>query len=250
MKKIFTLLTALLCTVVQVSWAQDCPALNEAGEKSYSAAGGGSVEYPLSGEGYAVTFEAYKTAATAVGDGIILQEYVNNSWQKVAGVSIGDLSKNSFKSFGPYTISRTATKIRFYSSGSYSRHIRNVYVTRATYVDAPKDASLTFEKKTVNSATSELSTTILWGNTSELSATISGEGATQFAATISDNAATCTNGTATVAVTYKHNVVGTHSATLTLSNGSYSHTIALSGTTEKKTQYIVWAEGARGGEIT
>lgn len=250
MKKIFTLLTALLCTVVQVSWAQDCPALNEAGEKSYSAAGGGSVEYPLSGEGYAVTFEAYKTAATAVGDGIILQEYVNNSWQKVAGVSIGDLSKNSFKSFGPYTISRTATKIRFYSSGSYSRHIRNVYVTRATYVDAPKDASLTFEKKTVNSATSELSTTILWGNTSELSATISGEGATQFAATISDNAATCTNGTATVAVTYKHNVVGTHSATLTLSNGSYSHTIALSGTTEKKTQYIVWAEDYAGNQIT
>ncbi len=83
-----------------------------------------------------------------------------------------------------------------------------------------------------------------------MSATISGEGATQFAATISDNAATCTNGTATVAVTYKHNVVGTHSATLTLSNGSYSHTIALSGTTEKKTQYIVWAEDYAGNQIT
>ena len=250
MKKIITLLTALLCTVVQVSWAQDCPALNKAGEKSYSAVGGGSVEYPLSGEGYAVTFEAYKTAATAVGDGIILQEYVNNSWQKVAGVSIGDLSKNSFKSFGPYTISRTATKIRFYSSGSYSRHIRNVYVTRATYVDAPKDASLTFEKKTVNSATSELSTTILWGNTSELSATISGEGATQFAATISDNATTCENDTATITVTYAHDKVGTHSATLTLSNEKFSHKITLSGVTEKKDQQLEWANDYNGDQIT
>lgn len=250
MKKIFILLTTLLCTVAQLTWAQDCPILNETSEKSYSAAGGGSVEYSLSGEGYAVTFEAYKTMSTAVGDGIILQEYVNNSWQKVAGISIGDLSKNSFKAFGPYTISREATKIRFYSSGSYSRHIRNVYVTRATYVDAPKDASLTFEKKTVNSATDELSTTVLWGNTSALSATISGEGAAQFAATISDNATTCTNGMATVTVTYAHNMVGNHTATLTLSNGSFTHEIALSGVTEKKGQSITWREDIENNKIT
>ena len=37
---------------------------------------------------------------------------------------------------------------------------------------------------------------------------------------------------------------------MTLSNGSYSHTIALSGTTEKKTQYIVWAEDYAGNQIT
>ncbi|MGN0235260.1 MAG: hypothetical protein ACI4BD_02950 [Paludibacteraceae bacterium] len=250
MKKIFTLLTALLCTVAQMAWAEDCPALNEAGEKSYSAAGGGSVEYTLSGEGYAVTFEAYKTMATAVGDGVILQEYVNNSWQKVADVSIGDLSKNSYKAFGPYTISRAATKIRFYSSGSYSRYIRNVYVTRATYVDAPADGTLTFDTKKVNSETGKLSTTILWGNTSALSVTISGTGAAQFAATISDNATTCTNGTATITVTYAHNVVGSHSATLTLTNGDFTHTIALNGVTEKKDQYIVWGEDYTGDQIT
>lgn len=250
MKKIFTLLTALLCTVAQLTWAEDCPALNEAGAKSYSAVGGGSVEYSLSGEGYAVTFEAYKTAATAVGDGVILQEYVNDSWQKVAGVPIGDLSRNTYKAFGPYTISRAATKIRFYSSGSYSRYIRNVYVTRATYVDAPADGTLTFEEKTIHSATETKTTTMLWGNTSSLSANITGDGAAYFKVSISNNATTCTNGTATITVTYAHDAVGEHTATLTLTNGDFTHEISLSGTTVKKSQSIEWREDIKGNKIT
>ena len=63
MKKIFTLLTALLCTIAQLTWAQDCPVLNETGDKSFStAAGGGTVEYALSGQGAKLTFQAKKSS--------------------------------------------------------------------------------------------------------------------------------------------------------------------------------------------
>ena len=117
-------------------------------------------------------------------------------------------------------------------------------------MDAPKDGTLTFATKKVNSATDSITTTVLWGNTSSLSAGITGDGVAHFKATINNNASTCTNGIATVTVTYAHNVVGAHSATLTLSNGAFTHTITLSGATEKKDQQLEWANDYNGDRIT
>ncbi len=176
-----------------------------------------------------------------------IQQYVNSKWETITSINPG----KDFKSYGPYSISREATSIRFSTTnGSYDRYFKDVYVTRATYVDAPKDGTLTFATKKLHSATETKTTTMLWGNTSSLSAKITGDDATYFDATISDNATTCENGTATVTVTYAHKMVGTHSATLTLSNGTFSHTIALRGVTEKKDQYIVWGEEYKGDQIT
>lgn len=248
MKKIITLLTALLCTVAQLTWAQDCPALNEAGEKSFStAAGGGTEEYALSGQGAKLTFQAKKSSGLPDAPTLKIEQYVNGSWQQISTFST---SKN-YADYGPYDIAREATAIRFSGSGGiYTRYIRNVYVTRATYVDAPKDGTLTFATKKLHSATETKTTTMLWGNTSSLSAKIMGDDAAYFDATISDNATTCENGTATVTVTYAHNVVGEHSATLTLSNGTFTHTITLSGITEKKDQFIVWSEDIENNKLT
>lgn len=248
MKKIFTLLTALLCTVAQLSRAEDCPALNEAGEKSYSTSfGGGKIEYTLSGQGAKLTFQAKKSSSAYDAPTLKIEQYVNGSWQQISTFST---SKN-YADYGPYDVNREATAIRFSGSGGvYTRYIQNVYVTRSTYVDAPADGTLTFDTKKVNSETGKLSTTLLWGNTSSLSANITGDGAAQFAATISNNATTCTNGTATITVTYAHDAVGEHTATLTLANGDFTHEISLSGTTVKKGQSIEWREDIENNKIT
>lgn len=248
MKKITTLLTALLCTVAQLSWAQNCPALNEAGEKSFStAAGGGTVEYALSGQGAKLTFQAKKSSRLYDAPTLKIEQYVNGSWQQISTFS----TSKDYADYGPYDIARDATAIRFSGSGGlYNRNIRNVYVTRATYVDAPKDGTFAFATKKLHSATETKTTTVLWGNTSSLSAEITGDGAAQFAATISNNATTCTNGIDTVTVTYTYNKVGSHSAILTLSNGTFTHTIKLSGTTEKKDQYIVWGKDIENNKLT
>ncbi len=91
---------------------------------------------------------------------------------------------------------------------------------------------------------------MLWGNTSSLSANITGDGAAYFKVSISNNATTCTNGTATITVTYAHDAVGEHTATLTLTNGDFTHEISLSGTTVKKSQSIEWREDIENNKIT
>ena len=248
MKKIFTLLTALLCTVVQMSWAEDCPALNAADENSYSTSGGGgNVEYTLNGQGAKLTFQAKKSSSLYDSPTLKIEQYINGSWQQISTFST---SKN-YADYGPYDINREATAIRFSGSmGVYTRYIRNVYVTRATYVDAPSNGTLTFEEKTIHSATDTKTTKMLWGNTSSLSANITGDGTAYFKASISDNATDCTNDTATITVTYAHGAVGEHTATLTLTNGDFTHEIALIGTTVKKGQSITWREDIENNKIT
>ena len=248
MKKIFTLLTALLCTVVQMSWAEDCPALNAADENSYSTSGGGgNVEYTLNGQGAKLTFQAKKSSSLYDSPTLKIEQYINGSWQQISTFST---SKN-YADYGPYDINREATAIRFSGSmGVYTRYIRNVYVTRATYVDAPSNGTLTFEEKTIHSATDTKTTKMLWGNTSSLSANITGDGTAYFKASIRDNATDCTNDTATITVTYAHGAVGEHTATLTLTNGDFTHEIALIGTTVKKGQSITWREDIENNKIT
>ncbi|MDY2942647.1 MAG: hypothetical protein SOT07_02985 [Paludibacteraceae bacterium] len=88
-----------------------------------------------------------------------------------------------------------------------------------------------------------------WCNVNPFSYTIDGD-KDQFSVSIENNASTCAQGTATVTVTYAHNVVGEHSATLTLSNGTFTHTITLSGVTEKKDQFIVWSKDIENNKLT
>jgi hypothetical protein len=79
-----------------------------------------------------------------------------------------------------------------------------------------------------------------WCNTPAFNLSITGEGASQFTASISNNASKGKYGNATISATYKHNVLGTHNATLTISNGAFTKEIALTGTTTKKTPYLLW----------
>ena len=234
---------------MQSSYAQDCPVLNESAEKSMSLSLLGkdvTIEYSLSGQGDKLTFQAKKSRNSAVGD-IEIQQLINGSWSKVNTLSPG----TDYQTYGPYQLDKMATAIRFYNGyGSYSRSFRNVLVTRATYVDAPAENTFDFGAKKINSADDTKTTTIVWGNTAALNLSVDGAGASQFTASITNNATTCTNGTATISVTYKHNLVGTHTATLTVSNGTYSYDIALSGTTEKKDQQILWAADYTNEQIT
>lgn len=247
MKKLFTLLTALLCVGVSTLWAEDCPVLNEPDEISYTAGGliAASTTTGTFTQGGYLSFES-KKARIGSGD-VAVQQLLNGTWTTITTIS----QETKYTSYGPYKLDRNATQIRFYSSsGSLKKYFRNIYVTQAIYVDAPADNTLNFGDRVIGSANSQLSTTIQWRNTSALNLYLGGENPAQFEASISGNAETCTNGTATISVTYKHNLVGTHTATLTVSNGTYSYDIALSGTTEKKDQQILWAADYTNEQIT
>lgn len=240
MKKIFTnlfLLATLFLASTQLS-AQTYYVLSESAESKVTN-WGGLKEYDLSGPGATLTFDAHKSMATAVGN-LRIDQYVNNEWKEIYSIKVGDLKKNSFSSFS-CSVSSDAKKIRFCNEGSYNRTIKNIKVTMATYADAPAASSLTAPTATVGSHDDETEpTTMAWCNTSAFTLSKSGEGAEQFTYSISNNASAGNYGTATITAIYKHNKVGTHTATLTIKTDLGTHNITLIGETTKRAQFITW----------
>ena len=229
-------ITAMLMVVVDDVWAE-CYVLNDANGGSFSCSlvGGVGSYTPsdLTGPGHQLYFEASKSMSTAVGN-VEIQQYVNGGWTTIS--SFMPEGKNSFKSYGPYTLDRNATKIRFYNGyGSYKRSFQNIKVTQATYADQPSATSWTADTKIIGSPAETTTITMAWSNTAAFSCVITGDGKDQFTAEITEgNASTCSYGTAQILIKYKHNVVGTHNASLRISNGTYTYNIALSGTTLPK----------------
>lgn len=108
--------------------------LNAPNETKYDAAGGGSYEpTALSGPAHQLTFEAKKQYVLAGGVGNVeIQQYVNGSWNTIAEINPG----KDYQLYGPYTLNRNATNIRFYTgAGSYNRYFKNVLVSQATYLE-------------------------------------------------------------------------------------------------------------------
>lgn len=130
--------------------------------------------------------------------------------------------------------------LSFKGTGTVKKYISNVKLTAASYADAPAASSLTAPTATVDSPDETASTTMAWCNTSAFTLSKSGEGASQFTYSISNNASAGNYGTATITATYKHNKVGTHTATLTIKTDLGTHNITLIGETTKKAQTITW----------
>ena len=150
----------------------------------------------------------------------------------------------SGKKDGSHTVSlnrKIVKQLDFWGTGTLKKTISNIKLTMATYADAPAASSLTAPTATVGSHDDETdSTTMAWCNTSAFTHSISGEGASQFTYSISNNASPGNYGTATITATYKHNKVGTHTATLTIKTALGTHNITLIGETTKKAQSISW----------
>ena len=208
----------------------------------YSVVGKDRIYEPaeFTGPGDELTFEMSRSTSIAVGETEV-QQYVNGQWQNIDEVMPS--GKNKFQTFGPYKLDRNATKIRFYNGyGSYKRTFKNVLVTMATYADAPAHSSWTAPTANVGAADELAETTLAWSNVAPFVVTLSGEGASQFTCAITNNASVGKHGVATISASYKHNVAGTHNAVLTISNGTATYEIALTGTTNKMDQTIKWSE--------
>ena len=136
----------------------------------------------------------------------------------------------------------------FKGTGTVKKYISNVKLTAASYADAPTATSWN-PTAVIGSADETASTTMEWCNTSAFTLSLSGDGASQFTYSISNNASAGNYGTATITATYKHNVAGTHKATLTITTAFGSHKIELTGTTNKKAQTITWDNNLAGSDI-
>ena len=130
--------------------------------------------------------------------------------------------------------------IKLCYSANFAGYFKNIKVSELIEVKDPAKKTLDAGTAEINTENTTVSTTMEWCNTPAFNLSITGEGASQFTASISNNASKGKYGNATISATYKHNVLGTHNATLTISNGAFTKEIALTGTTTKKTPYLLW----------
>ena len=118
--------------------------LNAPDEVKFQASGNSYEPAELVGPAYQLTFEARIGNATAVGD-LHVQQMVNGEWQDMDDF----MPKTDWQVYGPYTLDRNATKVRFYSPyGSFNRFIKNVLVTQATYLETTTP-EITVEKSII-----------------------------------------------------------------------------------------------------
>ena len=175
---------------------------------------------------------SYSKQLAATGGVTVTATYSDNSTQEI--ISKGSSSSQS------YNFSRKKVKeLSFKGTGTLKKTISNIKLTMSSYADAPIATSWN-PTAVIGSADETASTTMEWCNTSAFTLSISGEGASQFTYSISNNASVGNYGTATITATYKHNVAGTHKATLTIKTALGTHNIALTGTTTKNAQTITW----------
>ena len=246
MKKIFTILCALMCLGTTNMFAVSY-LYQEPNEQSYSAPFGNSWTTPaFAGPAAQLSFDAAKGGLGAVGD-IEISQLVNGEWKSLTSVMPSGNYKK-YESFGPFNLDRNATQIRFYSNGSYERYIKNIKVSMLSYSNAPEH-NLWEPTAVVGSTDSYGETTMEWSDVAPFTLTLSGEGASQFTCNITNNSSVGNYGTSTISATYKHNMAGVHNAVLTISNGSATYEIALTGTTLKKNQQITWAEDCLSGKL-
>ena len=226
---------AILMVTVGDVWAE-CYVLDEPAE--YNKTMGKSQEYSLGGKpGAILSFTAKKRS---LGTGKLrVDQKINGIWQE--GVWSDGLT-TSWKDYNNISISRYATEIRLYNTGTLNKDFKNVKVTWAAYADQPSATSWTADSKIIGSPDETTIITMAWSNTAAFSCEITGGGRDRFSAEITEgNASTCSYGTAKILVKYKHDVVGTHNASLKISNGTYTYNISLSGTTlDKYTATFNW----------
>ncbi len=183
----------------------------------------------------------YSAGTWPTGGVDVTATYSDGSSEKI--ISEGDESSQSI------SFNRKIVKsLSFKGTGTVKKYISNVKLTAASYADAPTATSWN-PTAVFGSADETTSTTMAWCNTSPFTLSMTGD-TLQFTYSISNNASAENYGTATIKATYKHNVAGTHKATLTITTAFGSHKIELTGTTNKKTQTIAWAEALNGDSPT
>ena len=227
------------------AWAE-CYVYGPTGEYN-TTIGSNMGEFPLpeGGAGGVLSFK-YKVGKGVFNNNASYYHYATPQWSATGNIgSWNDLSsaKTKSKDYGdsPHmvTIPKDAKYIRFHASadagGSRNVYIKEIKVTRVSFANPPAHTEWDAGKDILNSEAITASTTMDWSNTAPFSITVSGS--SQFTAKIENNAINdgCSAGTATISATYSHNQVGEHTATITLSNGVYTYTIALSGVTGKYT---------------
>ena len=208
--------------------------LDDATERSIELnLSGNHVEYNynINGPAAILTFEAKRQRWTAIGHLHVAQRIIGGGWSDKYDNNPSD----SYEKSGDITLDEKAVELSFYSNdnGGAKRYFKKVKVTMASYCE-PEKSSVTFDSKLYGIATDEKSLKIYWSNIGNKTISTSGDTDRFTLSTTTIPSKAGYYGNTVVTIAYKHDVVGSHSMTLTV-NGK---TITVKGTTEQATPRI------------
>ena len=220
MKKTLLLLFSLLIFVGNV-WGADCYLINDSSERSWFTSG--SETFPFSCPPKSYSVDITKSMLTAIGSVHLYESSDNSSWTEIEEIGVGDLKKNSYKTFtGNLKESSRYLKISF--SGSYTRKIKNIKVTQKKYLTITSATSHNFGNVVYDG-----SSTDTWTVEYKYSSTSVRVESNNTAFTVSQSTAGNANcgkaGTGSFIVTFKPTKIGEHTGTITVG----SATIPVSG---------------------
>lgn len=218
----------------------------------YELSKGKTKDHALSGPGAGLTFDAKRNAA-GTGDLLVTQNsgtsnlYSGNPGKVTKTGLFGVETAVDFQNYGSYGVNVNTTKITFKNDASISansqKHVKNVFVTMAQYLENPSATAVDFGSADINTDETSKTVTVQWCNVPAMSYEITGTNKNLFSVSVSNNSEAGKYNTATFTIKYKHTTAGTHSALLKITDtyGSYSKTISLSGTTNKLQPTVTWS---------
>ena len=142
------------------------------------------------------------------------------------------------------TLSKSTKYIKLAFTGNYSGTFADISVSDQAYVHNPKVndkaiTSLDFGTGNISSGKAELTFDVEWCNVNTLSVTC--DNTDVFSVSPASFGGKAKYGTQTVKVSYDRDVeVNDHTGTITITNGSTTKTVTLSGSTTKRGQDIHW----------
>ena len=250
MKKIFTkfFMLAVMSLTATTSWAQ-CYVYGPSGEISIKLKNSTQpFSVPGNGLGGVLSYK-YRIDGGLFNSNATSTHYATAEWSE-DGSNWNVLKKvgTKSKSYGDpatATLPEAAKYFRITASGegiaSRTVYVTEVNISSSSYLKDPSISEWS-ASNTIGSSSSTTTATMKWCYTPAITYELKGNGASQFSCTINNNAVNdCGEyGTATINLSYNHDVVGTHTATLSLSSNGKTYNVALTGTTTQQAQTITW----------
>ena len=250
MKKIFIkfFMLAVMSLTVTTSWAQ-CYVYGPSGEISIKLKNSTQpFSVPENGLGGVLSYKS-RVDGGWLNNNATSTHYATAEWSE-DGSNWNVLKKvgTKSKSYGDpatATLPEAAKYFRITASGegiaSRTVYVTEVNISSSSYLKDPSISEWS-ASNTIGSSSSTTTATMKWCYTPAITYELKGNGASQFSCTINNNAVNdCGEyGTATINLGYNHDVVGTHTATLSLSSNGKTYNVALTGTTTQQAQTITW----------
>ena len=189
-----------------------------------------------------VQFEASKYNNLSVDPYVQVEERVNGEW---ADATNGKINVSTSYVVHQVTLSRTATGVRFKCSGSFNDYVRNVSVSRKTWLNAE---DVTIEKTSTNNSIYPSDGVGI--GTLTIHYSLAGGGDlhiyndnpkfTLSQTTISNADCQADGKTTNIDIQYESATAGTDYAHLVIYNDCYRKEVTITGKTIKKTPFIEW----------